>query len=62
MAQVSGSDPTTTDETTLAASLERYKSGIVDHADDDTREITGAPRTEEQWVSIRKSFATLGFE
>lgn len=48
-------------DNSLESSYERYKKGIIDHADDDLLEVAQVPRTEEQWAKIRASFAARGF-
>ena len=48
--------------TFLEASLERYKMGIIDDAQDDTRDGIDVPRTEKQLEALRQAFAERGFK
>ena len=48
--------------TFLEDSLERYKMGIIDAAQDDTRDGIDAPMTEKQREALRQAFAERGFK
>ena len=46
----------------LEASLERYKIGIIDDAQDDNRNGIDVPMTEKQMKALRQAFAERGFK
>ena len=48
--------------TFLEASLARYKTGIIDDAQDDTRDGTTVPMTEKQVEVLRQAFAERGIK
>lgn len=48
--------------TFLEASLARYKMGIIDDAQDDTRDGTTVPMTEKQVEVLRQAFAERGIK
>ena len=49
-------------DTSLGASLERYKIGIIDDAQDDSRSGIDVPMTEKQMEALRQAFAERGFK
>ena len=49
-------------DTCLEASLERYKIGIIDDAQDDTRNGSAVPMTEKQVEALRQAFAERGIK
>ena len=49
-------------DTLLEASLERYKIGIIDDAQDDNRNGIDVPMTEKQMKALRQAFAERGFK
>ena len=49
-------------DTALAASLERYKIGIIDDAQNDSRSGIDVPMTEKQVEALRQAFAQRGIK
>ena len=48
--------------TFLEDSLERYKMGIIDDAQDDSRDGSAVPMTEKQVEALRQAFAERGIK
>ena len=48
--------------TFLEASLERYKRGIMDDAEDDTRDVIDIPLTRQQLENLSHEFVARGFK
>ena len=49
-------------DTFLKASLERYKIGIIDDAQNDSRSGIDVPMTEKQVEALRQAFAQRGIK